>query len=146
MNWGKKLLTGYTIFCSLLSLSAYRLIKETKVDLVSRQYREEDKNYQQVIDAKQRAASISDFRMTKADPFIMLQIPKEHLHTRVKGEIFFYCVYDENLDMTIQMEPDDLGQQVIPQSWIRGKRYRLKLKWTNGVDGYYTEYELNMNH
>jgi hypothetical protein len=146
MNWGKKLLISYVIFCSLLSLSVYRLVKETKVNLVSRQYRQEEKNYQQVIEARQRAADISAFRVKKVDPFIVLQVPEEHLNTRVKGEIFFHCVYDEKLDMTIQMEPDDLGQQIIPQSWIMGKRYRLKLKWTNGKDSFYTEHELNMNN
>ncbi|HCL06071.1 MAG TPA: hypothetical protein DHW64_08955 [Chitinophagaceae bacterium] len=72
MNWGKKLLISYVIFCSLLSLSVYRLVKETKVNLVSRQYRQEEKNYQQVIEARQRAADISAFRVKKVDPFIVL--------------------------------------------------------------------------
>lgn len=146
MNWGKKLLIGYVIFCSLLSLSVYWLIKETNVNLVSRQYLQEGENYQQLIDAKQKAAGISAFRIKKAYPFIVLQVPKEQINRRVRGEVFFYCVYDEKLDKHIQLEPDDLGQQMIPQSWIQGKRYTIKLKWATGSDSFYTEHPLNMNY
>lgn len=146
MNWGIKLIAVCAGFCFLLSLAIYILVKEIKVDLVSRQYREEEKNYQQVIEAKQKATQISAFRMYKADPFILLQVPKEQLKVKLKGKVFFYCVYDEQLDKTIQLEPDDFGQQIIPQSWIKGKRYTIKLNWNDGRDEFYAEQELNMNH
>lgn len=146
MNWGIKLMAVCVGFCFLLSLAIYILVKEIKVDLVSRQYREEEKNYQQVIEAKQKATQISAFRMYKADPFILLQVPKEQLKVKIKGKVFFYCVYDEQLDKTIQLEPDDFGQQIIPQSWIKGKRYTIKLNWNDGRDEFYAEQELNMNH
>lgn len=146
MNWGIKLVAAYVGFCSLLSLVIYILVTVIKVDLVSRQYKQEEKNYQQVIESKQRATQISIFRIYKAAPFILLQVPKEQLKAKIKGKAFFYCVYDEQLDKTIQLEPDDFVQQIIPQSWIKGKRYKIKLNWNDGRDEFYTEQELNMNH
>lgn len=146
MSWGKIILVVCGLFCFSLGAAMHLLVKKIKVDLVTKEYIAEAKNYQQVIDAKQRAQEISAFRMAKADPFIVLQVPHEHLQSGVKGEAFFYCIYDEQLDKTVQLVPDDRGQQMVPQSWIPGKRYKVKLSWHNGEQSFYTEHELNMNH
>lgn len=146
MSLRKIMLVVCGIFCFSLGVAMYLLVKKIKVDLVTKEYIAEAKNYQQVIEAKKRAQEISAFRMAKADPFIVLQVPHEHLQSGVKGEVFFYCVYDEKLDKTVQLAPDNMGQQMVPQSWIRGKRYKVKLSWHNGEQSFYTEHELNINH
>lgn len=146
MSWEKIILGTYGFFCFSLGATMHLLVKKIKVDLVTKEYITEAGNYQQVIEAKRRAQKISAFRMAKADPFIVLQVPHEHLQTGVKGKAFFYCVYDEKMDKTIQLAPDDKGQQIVPQSWIPGKRYKVKLSWHNGEQNFYTEHELNMNH
>ncbi len=146
MSWGKIILATCGFFCFSLGLAMHLLVRNVKVDLVSKEYITEARNYQQVIEAKKRAQTISVFRMAKADPFIVLQVPEEHLQTGIKGEVFFYCVYDEKMDKTLQLAPNDLGKQIIPQSWIYGKRYKVKLSWHNGGHNFYTEHELNMNH
>jgi len=146
MSWGKILLIIYVGFCALLGWSVYILVTHVKVDLVSRYYRQEAQNYQQLIEAKQRAAQIHPFRVNKADPFMLLQVPEEQIKTTLRGEAFFYCVYDEKFDKTIQLEPDKSGQQMIPQSWLKGKRYTIKLQWNDGKQVFYTERELNLTH
>ncbi len=146
MSWGKIMLVACGCFCFSLGMAMHLLVKGIKVELVNKEYITEAKNYQQVIEAKKRAKAISAFRMAKADPFIVLQVPEEHLRTGVKGKAVFYCVYDEKLDKTVQLSPDDMGQQIVPQSWIPGKRYKVKLSWHNGEQNFYTEHELTMNH
>ena len=146
MNWGKKLLIIHAVFCIVLLSFMHTLTKEVKVSLVNKDYRLEDKNYQQLIESKQRAKLISDFRIVKTGPFILLELPKEQLADNIRGEVFFYCVYDEQFDKTIQLVFNDQRQQMIPQSWIIGKRYKVKLNWHDGKHTYYTEHDLNMNN
>lgn len=139
MNWGRILIVTLAVFCITLGIMIYGSTRLTRTDLVSKEYEKEQINYQATIEAMQRARKIHPFKVATATPFIVLELPKEQQQQRITGEAFFYCAYNADLDQTVQLVTDKLGQQMIPLSWMKAKKYTLKLTWTDGRQNYYTE-------
>ena len=110
--------------------------------MVSDNYIQEATNYQKKIEAIQRSKKISSWKMIKADPFIVVELPIEHIKNGIRGEIFFYCAYNADLDKKIQLVTDIAGQQLIPQSWLSAKSYIIKMSWIDGTDTFYDERNL----
>lgn len=142
MNWGKQLIILLVLFCMILIYSIYQINRKVRTDMVSENYVEEALNYQKKIDAMQRAKRSSSFRMAKADPFVIIELPIKQFKNAVKGEIFFYCPYNADLDKKIQLVTDAAGQQLIPQSWLTGKSYTIKMSWIDGNETFYDEKNL----
>jgi len=139
MNWGKRSIILLMLFCIILIYSIYQINGKVRTDMVSENYAEEAQNYQEKIEAIQRAKKDSSFRMAKADPFVVVELPVKQLKNGVKGEILFYCAYNADLDKKIQLVTDATGQQLIPQSWLSAKAYTIKMSWVNGDKTFYDE-------
>lgn len=142
MNWGKQLIILLVLFCMVLMLATYLINKTVRTDLVSHDYIQEANNYEKKMNAMHHAKMISSFKMAKADPFIVVELPTEHIKKGIKGEIFFYCAYNADLDKKIQLATDVVGQQLIPQSWLNGKSYIIKMSWVDGNEAFYDEKNL----
>lgn len=110
--------------------------------MAAEDYFGETKNYQKIIEAKQRAKRIQPFKAARVDPFIVLELPAEQVKEQIRGEIFFYCVYNAELDKKIQLVTDAAGQQLIPRSWLPGKAYTIKMSWADGTHEFYDEKNL----
>lgn len=144
MNWGKRLLVLLVIFCVVLIYSVRKINSSVRTDLVSENYEQEATNYQQIIIAKKNAQKIKSFRVADADPFVVIEIPKEQIKKKVNGELIFYCAYNSDLDKKLQLVTDAVGQQLIPRSWIKAKTYTIKLSWTDGITTFYDEKNLSL--
>jgi hypothetical protein len=142
MNRGKQPIVLLMLFCMTLIYSIYQINRKVRTDMVSENYVEEAKNYQNRVEAIQRTKNSSSFRMTKADPFVVVELPIEQVKNGVKGEIFFYCAYNADLDKKIQLVTDAAGQQLIPQSWLSAKAYTIKMSWVDGNKSFYDEKNL----
>lgn len=144
MNWGRTLVVTLAVFCITLGTMMYSFTKLTKTDLVSKEYKKEQINYQAKMEAMRRANEIHPFKVATARPFVVLELPEEQQKKTITGEAFFYCAYDADLDQTVQLITDKLGQQLIPLSWMKAKKYIVKLTWTDGNKNYYTEKALDV--
>jgi hypothetical protein len=142
MNWGKQPLILLACFCIALLYSIYQINESVRTDLVSSDYVYEARHYQQKLEAIQHAKKVQPFKMAKADPFIVVELPDEHLKKEMRGEIFFYCVYNADLDKKVQLVTDASGQQLIPKSWLPGKAYIIKMSWEDGSKAFYDEKNL----
>ncbi|MBW0161554.1 MAG: FixH family protein [Sediminibacterium sp. Gen4] len=142
MNWGKQPIILLMLFCMILMYSIYQINRKVRTDMVSENYVAEAQNYQMKIEAIQRTKKDSSFRMAKADPFVVVELPIKKFKNGVKGEIFFYCAYNADLDKKIQLATDAAGQQLIPQSWLSAKAYTIKMSWVDGGKTFYDEKNL----
>lgn len=144
MNWGRILVILLAVFCVTLGMLMYSSTVLVRTDLVSKEYEKEQQRYQTKMEAIQRAKSIHPFKVANVAPFIVLELPKEQQKKTITGEAFFYCEYNADLDQTVQLVTDKLGQQLIPLSWMKAKKYIVKLTWTDGNKDYYTEKMLDV--
>ncbi|MBN8852017.1 MAG: hypothetical protein BGO55_26295 [Sphingobacteriales bacterium 50-39] len=139
LNWGTLLILVFLAFGGMISYMVYRCM-QTPVDLVATEYYKDELSYQQVIDARQRADSLSgkvDIRQDGAG--LTLYMPKEMEHEALTGSIQLYCPSDAGKDRRFALHVDDAGRQNIGMDQVRPGRYTVRVQWQGRGEQYYVE-------
>lgn len=99
--------------------------------------------YQEVIDGTNRVNGLSSpVNLTNDNETITLQLPDEMKNSKVEGNIWFYCAYDEAKDKKMELKPDASGKQQIPASEFLPGSYTAKIQWQEDGKQYYSEKRL----
>ncbi|HEV2483043.1 MAG TPA: FixH family protein [Puia sp.] len=142
MNWGNKLLLVFIVFGSGISYMVYRCM-QTPVDLVSEHYYKDELAYQQVIDGTRRANALSaKVGLDLTAGGIHIQLPPEMRDLPVRGNIEFYCPSDATRDRNLPLSIERGGQENIAVADLLSGHYRVKVAWTAGGVGYFSEQPL----
>jgi len=145
MNWGYKLLATFIVFGTGMSFLVYRSMK-TNYELVDKDYYNRELAYQQVIDNSNRAKQLKeDVVVTLNGDAVELKFPATFAGKQVKGNIHFYCAFDESNDRRFTINPDTSGIQVIRRDGLKPVTYTIKISWTVDGEGYYTEKYITLN-
>jgi nitrogen fixation protein FixH len=140
LNFGHKILITFILFGGFIFYLVYRT-SQVNVDLVTKDYYEEELKYQEVIDASKNASALAE-RMTinQEGNKIVLQLPQAVNQQSVKGTIHFYCPANAAKDRELVLATDAAGRQDIGQEQqIPAGAYRVKVSWTAGKTAYYQE-------
>jgi hypothetical protein len=139
MNWGNKLLLVFVVFGGGISYMVYRCM-QTPVDLVSEHYYKDELAYQQVIDGTRQANALSGkVALTLTAEGIGIQLPSEMRDKQVRGTIEFYCPSDAARDRNLPLSIERGGQENIAAKDLLSGHYTVKIAWTAGGVGYFTE-------
>lgn len=118
---------------------------QTPVDLVAKEYYRDELGYQQVIDARERAARLSEkVGLRREGPFLTLRMPKEMEHTELKGSIQLYCASDAGKDRQFALHVDDMGRQDIGIDLLAPGRYTVRVMWQGRGEQYFVEEPLTI--
>jgi len=138
ISWGYKILVAYLSFAGGILFLAYKSSQQ-KFDLVTENYYEAELKYQDVIDQRNNAASLS------AAPQIMhtvnslsVRLPAEFQSRNVKGEIFLYRASDKTKDTRQQFETANGFYEAKFDRELSGA-YALKLSWETAGKKFYIE-------
>lgn len=139
MSWGIKITVLYTGFVILIA--GMVIISSTNTsELVSKDYYEQELNYQQRIDAlsneKKLKASIGYQLM---DTVIILRLPDVDIAGDFKGEVLFFRPSDSSKDLKLELAFDKSGGQMIPKKILQKGVYKMCLSWRNNAISYYKE-------
>lgn len=145
MNWGRTLLLIILLFSIFMIYSIIKINDKVRTDLVTQICADNLERCEHRYIAMLNAKKDNSFRVAKADPFVVVELPKVNRDKKITGEILFYCPYDADLDKRIQVVIDDKGQQLIPRSWLQGKTYIIKLGWRDHNEWHYDEQYINLN-
>jgi hypothetical protein len=144
LNWGNLLVIVFLTFGGMISYMVYRCM-QTPVDLVAREYYKDELNYQQVIDASQRAGRLSGkVDLRQEGTRLALYMPKEMEHMRLTGSIQLYCPSDAGKDRRFVLQTDDAGRQYIGMDQVRPGRYTIRVQWQDRGEQYYVEEPLTI--
>jgi hypothetical protein len=139
MNWGNRLLLVFIVFGIGIFYLVYRA-NTTNFELVDESYYKNELRYQEVIDGKKNADSLSTLpAFEKNEKGIALQMPAEFKTRPVTGEINFYCSYNSKKDVIIELGTDSTGHQLIEYSHITPGNYLIKFSWADNNKKYYSE-------
>ena len=139
MNWGNKLLLVFVVFGGMISFMAYRCMM-TPVNLVAKEYYKDELSYQQVIDARQKAGTLSSgIALMQAAESVTLRLPEEMKNKEVKGSIQFYCPSDESRDRRFALDMGGTARQDISLRLLRPGRYTVRTQWESGGMRYFDE-------
>ena len=134
----------FLAFGGMISFMVYRCM-QTPVDLVAREYYKDELNYQQVIDASQRAGRLSGkVNLRQEETRLALYMPKEMEHMQLTGSIQLYCPSDAGKDRRFVLQTDDAGRQYIGMDQVRPGRYTVRVQWQDRGEQYYVEEPLTI--
>ncbi|MFZ6025902.1 MAG: FixH family protein [Bacteroidota bacterium] len=141
MNWGNKLILVFIGFAGLMTILVYKAVN-TRFELVSKEYYQDELRYQDKIDGRANVAAISAIVITSTKENLVLQLPKEMEGLSVKGEVWFYCKTDATKDLRLPLAVDANGKQTIAKEKLLADKYLMKLSWEATDKKYYLEKEI----
>ena len=116
-----------------------------KVDLVSKDYYEQELRFQAQIDRTRRAAglgseaSVAYDRTRKA---IVISLPTRETPETVKGHVQLYRPSAVGLDQNLPLTLDRDGGQVLDASHLRPGLWKVRVLWTAEAQDYFIERKL----
>jgi len=144
MNWGNKLLFTFIVFASGMSYLVYRSM-HVNYELAEKDYYKTELRYQQVIDATNLANKLSTaVKLGQNSEGVLLQLPEEMNSQSVKGDIWFYCSYDEKKDKKMPLQIDANGTQQFSKSFVSPGNYVVKITWNLDGKNYFSEQKLTI--
>jgi hypothetical protein len=144
MNWGTKITLLYCAFVILI-VSMVFLAMRQNMDLISKDYYEQELRFQDKINKASNAVAMGEpLTVEVADGHILLKFPKQFQDQKITGTINFQRLSDASLDQAIQININRDGAQSIATDNFKGGNYRLAVNWEVAGVGYYFEKELNL--
>ena len=127
-NWGWKIALLYGGFVVLMILMVIRASSE-KVELVTKDYYEEELRYQQRIDHTRMADSLHlqpSWTIEKSKVSVRFS---GHDHEALSGTITFYCPSDEHRDFKYPFTTVADSLMVIEHAGLHSGTYRINTEW-----------------
>ena len=113
-----------------------------KVDLVTKDYYEQEIKYQQQINRINRADSLSapvNWHHDKDQRLVTIQFPKELNAKNIEGKILFFRPSDAKQDKLIALRLSSKNNQVISTQHLIPGLWKLKIFWQVDQKDFYTE-------
>lgn len=146
INWGVKIAALYIGFVILI-LTMVNMAMNQKVDLVSKDYYEQELNYQDKIDKANRTAGLKEELNVKvSEHSLLLKFPEQFKGQPVKGKIYFFRPSDESMDKTINFSLTDSSLVLnVGTDQLKKGAYKTQIDWEVNKEKYYTERILTFN-
>lgn len=139
MHFGHKIFLTFIAFAVMMGVLVYKSF-QTDFELVSKNYYQEELEYQKVIDANQnREALQTPVRIERTAELVRVVLPAEMNDKELAGAIYFYCPANGKQDRSfpIQAVTTDIplqqlvkGGYVVKTSWTAdGKSYHQEQNW-----------------
>ncbi|MEY3676502.1 MAG: hypothetical protein RJB67_992, partial [Bacteroidota bacterium] len=90
MSWGNKLIIVFVVFAALMATLVYKAT-QTKFELVSKDYYQDELRYQDKIDGAANAALEAPLLVRLKDGSVFLEFPELQKKSSITGEAWFYC-------------------------------------------------------
>lgn len=136
MNWGNKLILAFILFALFIGYMVF-ISFNTRFDLVSSNYYNEELRYQDKLDAIKNTNKLSNVEVFQNSNFLVIFLPKELKDSKISGNLLMYCETDGGKDFKKKFQ-DSLFIK-IDKTKLQSKNYILKLNWTSDTTNYYFE-------
>lgn len=112
-------------------------------ELVSNDYYGDELVYQEVIDAKNNAAKLTEIpKYEELASGMKITFPDVHVPEDKKVKLELFRTDDANLDVKKTAELDANNVILIPKQILSKGSYTLKLKWSNAKIPYQVDYDV----
>ncbi len=133
--WPYGIVLAFLIFCGfMIGFAVYST--QSKTELVAEDYYDQEIQYQQVIDGKNRMSTLAVTPVLRADAQKVEVVLPEALHAADSGHVRFYRPSNENFDYRAEWAEFETGQlslaadkfvpgpyQVVLQFYLNGELY-----------------------
>lgn len=140
MNWGYRITIFLTFFIGFILFLVFKAFK-SEIDLVSKDYYQEELAYQETIDAKSNAYKFKDsIGINYHEENFELTFPKELIAGTISnGEVFFYSPISSKNDRTFPLMISSNGTQTFFYEDFSTARYQVKITFKKDGKAYQLE-------
>ena len=135
--WPYAIIAWFAIFITAM-VSWAVVATQNSMDLVRKDYYEEELRHQQQIDRVSRTAHVRhDIMVTTDATSLTFKLPTESAKAQLKGEVQLYRPSDAKLDQKVALAVNESGLQRIDVSTLKGGLWKLRVSWKQGDAEYY---------
>ena len=143
MSWGNKLIIVFVVFAALMATLVYKAT-QTKFELVSKDYYQDELRYQDKIDGAANAALEAPISIQVNDEIISIEFPDAQKNANITGEAWFYCSVDATKDKRFVLSVDSTGIQRIERKGLQKGDYQIKISYEINQKKYYVAQQLHL--
>jgi hypothetical protein len=143
MSWGNKLIIVFIVFAALMATLVYKAT-QTKFELVSKDYYQDELRYQDKIDGAANAALEAPISIQVNDEIISIEFPDAQKNANITGEAWFYCSVDATKDKRFVLCVDSTGIQRIERKRLQKGDYQVKISYEINQKKYYVAHQLHL--
>ncbi len=145
ISWGIKIAGLYVGFVILI-LSLVSMAMRQNVDLVSKDYYEQELNYQDKIDKTNRSRSLKEPLSWEVKQGVLaLKFPEQFKGQKINGSIYFFRPSDAAMDKIIAMPTDTSSVRNISTNKLKKGLYKMQVSWEVDKEEYYNEGIIQIN-
>jgi hypothetical protein len=139
MGWGTKIVLLYVGFISMI-ISLVVLTYQEKVDLVTKNYYEEELRYQETIDGINNLRTEGlELSVSPTENGVFVKYPENMNKFFTSGRINVFRPSDSSLDFEVPMTTGTDNSQTIAANQLKKGLYKIKFTWTDGSRNFYHE-------
>lgn len=145
INWGIKITVLYLGFVTLIICMVTMAMHE-KVELVSKDYYEQELKFQDRINKTNRSNELKEpltWEM-KSDGLI-LKFPSQFNGQKTSGSVYFFRPSDASLDKTIIFPTDSNTFRNVSTKELKKGLYKMQINWKANNVEYYNEGIIQIN-
>ncbi len=117
---------------------------QTKFELVSKDYYQDELRYQDKIDGAANAALKAPISIQVTDEIISIEFPDAQKNANITGEAWFYCSVDATKDKRFVLSVDSTGIQRIERKGLQKGDYQIKISYEINQKKYYVAQQLHL--
>ena len=139
--WPVAIIAFFALFISA-TLGLVIFTSFHRMELVSKDYYEQEIKYQDQIERLNRTQRIRSRVALSYDPVkqqITITMPPEHTRRHVEGRIHFYRPSAAGLDREVKLECGTDGLQVVNAANLRPGLWKVRVFWTAGRKNFYDQ-------
>jgi hypothetical protein len=144
MNWGNKILIGFSAFVVGIGTMVYIAMKQTN-EMVDSNYYEKELLYQAKIDASKNLVALNEkLKVMDSAGFIMVKFPAASINNNPVGHIECLRSSEQKRDVNVSLVVDTSGIQLLQKSMFINGVYQLRIDWINNGIKYFHEQTLTI--
>ena len=143
INWGYKIALLYLGFVALI-VSMVIMAMRQKVDLVAKNYYEQEIAYQKKIDKQNLSSALSvPLSWELKNNELSFKFPSQFKGKNIVSEIYFFRPSDERMDKIFTRSDSSLNQNIPTNNLAKGI-YKMQINWKVNNGEYYNEGIINI--
>ena len=146
LNWGIKIALWYGGFVIFI-LIMVSLAMNQKVDLVAKDYYEQELQYQGKINKIRTTLALSEPLTWQVNQDkLVLKFPKQFKNETIKGTVYFFRPSDETMDARINFAVTGLSRSACLNTGnLTQGLYKIQIDWIVNNENYYNEGVIKVN-
>ncbi|KAA9327688.1 FixH family protein [Hymenobacter busanensis] len=146
--WPYAIIAVFVLFATFIGYMVKQAMSSS-VDLVSKDYYEQELQHQQRMEATARTQALPaqvTITYDETGHDLGLQIPAALTSPQPTGKVQFFRPSDQRLDFTVPLQVDATGAQHLSTARLKPGYWRIRLDFTAGGEAYFQEKNISVGN